>query len=78
MKESTELTKAKKAGLKVVSKEPAKGSKVQRFIALTEGNVVELDNVYRTLSIVPKRPTNKKLAKRYDAARKRLKNKGLL
>ena len=82
--EPKDLTKAKQVGLKVTDIDPNKDAKLSDFIKATEGVATNTDerlvigNAYQALGVVPKRPTDKKLAKRYDAARKRLKTKGLL
>lgn len=74
---NTKLDKAKKAGLTVTDIDPTKNDKLRDFIDKTEGTGKAVMQAYNSLG-VGARPTDKKLRKRFDAAQKRLKAKGLL
>ena len=80
MKEPKKLTAAKKVGLKITDIDPIRDAKLGDFIEKTEGvrKPTALEEAYEFLHAGRRRPADKKLAKRYDAARKRLRGKGLL
>jgi len=77
MKEPKKLLEAKKKGLVITDIDIIRDSKLSDFIEKTEGRTYRIDEAYRDLGIGTK-PKDKKLLKRYNAARKRLRNKGLL
>ena len=77
MNNTKALDKAKKAGLTKTDIDPTKDAKLSDFIKKTEGAKTTIGQAYNEVE-VGRRPANKKLAKRYDLARRRLKAKGLL
>ena len=81
MSRPSKLDKAKKVGLTVTDINPTENAKLNDFIEKTEGIAKEdtgvITEVYSELG-VGRKPRDKRLAKRYVEARKRLKAKGLL